>query len=213
MSDEAERLYERAREMKSEDRRAFVDSECRGDPKLREELASLVEEAESAEAFFEFLTTTFFRPTFEVPEGSKAPDPADCSASPFHDLLPGAAIGHYRIHSRIGSGGMGTVYRAHDEILDRDVALKFLPPLAVDPDSQARILREARAAAALEHPNVCSIHEIGRTEDGRSFLTMGFHEGETLKERLGSGPLPPREALEIATQIAHGLAAAQFGAR
>jgi len=208
VSDETERLYEQARELKPEDRRSFIQGECAEDPRLRDDLASLVEEAESAEAFFEFLTTTFFRSPFEVLECGKLAEAGDRATTGFEDLLSGTTIGRYRIHSRIGSGGMGTVYRAHDEILDRDVALKFLPSLAMDPGSEARLLREARAAAALEHPNVCSIHEIGRTEDGRSFLAMGFHEGETLKQRLGRGPLPPQEAVEIATQIARGLSAA-----
>ena len=210
MSDEAERLFERARELKPEARRAFLEETCRGDPRLHEELVDLVEEAESAEAFFQHLTTSFFRAPFAISEWIESPNDSadDHAASPRIDLLPGTAIGRYRIQARIGRGGMGTVYRAHDEVLDRDVALKFLPPLDMDPDSEARILREARAAAALEHPNVCSIHEIGRTEDGRSFLAMGFHEGETLKECLARGPLSPKDAVEIATQIARGLSAA-----
>ncbi len=104
---------------------------------------------------------------------------------------------------------MGTVYRAHDTKLDREVALKFLPPhLSAQREARERLLVEARAAAALDHPNVCSIHEIGETTDGRPFIAMACYEGETLKERLGRGPLAPAEAVSIAMQIARGLGAA-----
>ncbi|HET8762739.1 MAG TPA: protein kinase, partial [Gemmatimonadales bacterium] len=100
-------------------------------------------------------------------------------------------------------------YRAHDTRLGRVVALKFLPPyLSANPESRERFLVEARAAAALEHPNVCSIHEIGETTDGRPFIAMACYDGETLKERLRRGPLPPAEALDIAIQLARGLGAA-----
>jgi class 3 adenylate cyclase len=104
---------------------------------------------------------------------------------------------------------MGVVYQAHDTRLDRDIALKFLPThLSALPEARERLLVEARAAAALEHPNVCSIHEIGETSDGRLFIAMACYTGETLRERLGRGPVPPADALAIGVQIARGLAAA-----
>jgi eukaryotic-like serine/threonine-protein kinase len=125
------------------------------------------------------------------------------------DLPAGSPVGRYRIVERIGAGGMGTVYRAHDAALDRDVALKLLPPaLAADPESRERFLREARAAASLDHPNVVTVHEVGEGADSLPFLAMALYRGETLKERLARGPLPVEQALAVAAGIARGLAAA-----
>ena len=104
---------------------------------------------------------------------------------------------------------MGVVYRAEDTLLGRTVALKFLPPmLAPDPRVKALFLNEARAASALDHPNICTIYEVGETAEGQPYLAMAFYEGETLKQRLEYGPLPVAEALDIALQVAHGLAKA-----
>jgi TolB-like protein/Tfp pilus assembly protein PilF len=104
---------------------------------------------------------------------------------------------------------MGIVYEAQDTKLKRRVALKFLPPeLTRDPEAKARFVHEAQAASALDHPNVCNIHEIDETEDGRLFIAMACYEGETLRERIARGPLPLAEALDIAQQVAQGLAKA-----
>ena len=123
-------------------------------------------------------------------------------------LQPGASIGPYQIAAHIGSGGMGDVYRARDTKLQRDVAVKVLPgAFAADPDRLARFEREARAIAALSHPGILSIHDFGRA-DGQTYAVMEFLEGETLRQRLESGPLPARRAIDIAAQIARALAAA-----
>lgn len=104
---------------------------------------------------------------------------------------------------------MGVVYRAEDTLLGRTVALKFLPPmLTPNPRAKARFLNEARAASALDHPNICTIYEVGETAEGQLFLAMAFYGGETLKQRLERGPLPVAEALHIALQVARGLAKA-----
>lgn len=207
---EAERLYERARALPPEERAAFLDDACRDDPRLCEELRSLVDEADRAEAFFERLTDRVFADPDSIVEAvlqGSGPGAGPSGVSP--DLPPGRTVGHFRIVERIGAGGMGTVYRARDTRLDRDVALKFLPPdLGAGRDDEERLLVEARAAAALEHPNVCTVHEVGETEDGRSFIAMALYPGETLKERIRKGPLPPEDAAAIAIQIARGLAAA-----
>jgi Tol biopolymer transport system component len=109
----------------------------------------------------------------------------------------------------LGAGGMGVVYTAEDTRLRRTVVLKLLPPeLSHDPLAKARFLQEARTASALDHPNICTVYEIGETLDGRLFLAMPCYEGETLRERLARGPMPPLEAVEIARQIAGGLAKA-----
>ncbi len=118
----------------------------------------------------------------------------------------GKTVSHYKITRELGAGGMGVVYEAVDTKLDRTVALKFLPPESTrDPDAKARFVHEAKAASALDHHNVCTIHEIDETEDGQLFLAMACYEGETLKDRIDSGPLPLDDALDIARQVAEGL--------
>ena len=120
--------------------------------------------------------------------------------------MTGRVISHYRILGPLGGGGMGVVYKAQDLSLERVVALKFLPPeLSRDPDAKTRFLQEARAASTLDHPNICTIHEVGETDEGQLYLAMACYDGETLKQRLQRGPLPIDEALETAQQIARGL--------
>ena len=123
-------------------------------------------------------------------------------------LAPGTCVGPYEVVSLLGAGGMGEVYRARDPRLRRDVALKILPDsLAADDDRLRRFEVEAQAASALTHPNVVAIHDVGRHE-GTPYVVSELLEGETLRERLDDGPLPPRRAVEIAAQMAQGLAAA-----
>jgi serine/threonine protein kinase len=102
----------------------------------------------------------------------------------------GQTISHYRIVEKLGEGGMGVVYRAEDTRLDRTVALKFLAPhLVSNAEGRQRFLREAKAAAALDHPNICTVHEIGEA-DGRTFLVMAFVDGATVAEKIRDRPLP-----------------------
>jgi serine/threonine-protein kinase len=120
----------------------------------------------------------------------------------------GKTISHYRILEKLGEGGMGVVYRAEDTTLERAVALKFLPPeMTRDPEARARLLQEARAAAALSHPNICTVHEIGEAE-GQTFIAMALIEGEDLRDRIARGPLRLHEAIDLAVQVGEGLAAA-----
>ena len=122
--------------------------------------------------------------------------------------MTGKTISHYRILEKLGQGGMGVVYKAQDLKLDRFVALKFLPHhLNADEEEKQRFIHEAKAASALDHPNICVIYEIGE-EDGQLFIAMAYYEGETLKKKVASGQLPVNSVVDIVIQIAHGLARA-----
>ncbi len=121
----------------------------------------------------------------------------------------GTIISHYRVLDRLGSGGMGVVYRAEDMRLGREVALKTLPPeVENDPQMVERLVREARSASSLNHPNICTIHEVDEA-DGHHFITMELLQGQTLRERIAEGPIPTSELVRIGIQVADALDAAQ----
>ena len=120
--------------------------------------------------------------------------------------LVGQTILHYKILGLVGQGGMSVVYKAEDTNLQRLVVIKFLTPdLTRDQEANERFINEARAASALDHPNVGTIHEVDRTEDGQMFIAMAYYEGESLKQKIEHGPLTLEEAIDIAIQIAQGL--------
>lgn len=171
-------------------RQEFIRSECGNDRALLHEIESLV--------------AAHDRPG---PLDAPAPVLQRLSVDPTPTLTRSAP--HYELLERVGCGGMGVVYRARDRRLERVVALKFLPP-QVTRDQQAndRFLVEAQAAAALDHPNICTIYEVGHADDGQLFIAMPYYEGETLKRRLEQGALPTHRALDIALQVASGLARA-----
>ena len=190
MSEKIEQLFEAVLELPHDARASFLASACRDDETLRAELVSLLSAADAAEGFFAKLGNAVFSP-------------------PSAMLPEGAMIGRYRIVGRLGAGGMGAVYRAHDTRLDREVALKFLSGhVGDDPAAGERLLVEARAAAALQHPNVCVVHEVAETPDGQPFIAMALCDGVTLKDRLAAGAIPPEEAVAIAAQVTRALGAA-----
>jgi len=125
------------------------------------------------------------------------------------DPLVGTAVAHYEVLAKLGGGGMGVVYTARNVRLGQIVALKFLPPQwSHDESARQRFVREAQAASATQHRNICTIHDIETTADGRLFIVMAYYEGQTLKQKLEGGALPIEEAVEIAAQVAEGLAKA-----
>ena len=118
----------------------------------------------------------------------------------------GKTISHYKLLEKLGEGGMGVVYKAKDTKLHRTVALKFLPSsLTSDKDAKDRFVREARAASALDHPNICTIHEINETDEGQMFISMAYYDGMILKKKIEKSIIPLTEVIDIAIQIASGL--------
>lgn len=189
-------LLERVLALPPEQRSGFLDESCGRDTPLRAELESLLAASEQAGTFFGDLAA-------EVVSPARAALAAAATADP----LLGHVVAHYEILAPLGAGGMGVVYRAHDRKLDREVALKFLPAaLAREPQARRQLLREARAAAVLDDPHICTVHAVEETADGQAFIVMALYRGETLRELLTHGPLPIGRALAVGADIAHGLA-------
>jgi eukaryotic-like serine/threonine-protein kinase len=176
-------------------RNARLATLASSDPELHRALESLLEADAAASAQLAPIDAAF------LPPSDLQPDPLG---------LTGRTISHFELREALGSGGMGVVYRADDTRLHRVVALKFLlPHYNLDASAKARFLREAHAAAALDHPNLCTIHEVGTSDEGWLFLAMALYPGETLRARLSrGGPIGVHESLEIARQMAEGLKAA-----
>src|SRR5215475_944028 len=186
-------LFQTAVERAPEERAAFLDESCHGDEGMRREVESLLTSHQRAENFIEV-------PAFEAAPEFVANDSADA--------LVGKLIGHYRIESLIGVGGMGEVYLARDERLGRKAAVKLLPDSLTRDDAQlSRFKNEARTASALNHPNILTVYEIGAEADVQ-FIATEFIEGVTLRAALASGKMSAQRALEISVQIASALTAA-----
>jgi len=186
-------LFQSAVERAPEERAAFLDEACHDDDGLRREVESLLTSHKQAENFIEL-------PAYEAAPELVTNDGAGA--------LVGKVIGHYRIESLIGIGGMGEVYLVRDERLGRKVALKLLPEnLTTDEAQLSRFKNEARSASALNHPNILTVYEIGADGD-RQFIAMEFIEGITLRASLARGRIALHPALEIAVQVASALAAA-----
>src|SRR5262245_27916230 len=159
------------------ERHAYLDASCEGDATLRRQIDALLAAADE--------TPTMSAPSLRLPTGS--------------------GFAHYRIIGELGAGGMGEVYRARDERLDREVAVKVLPPASFDdPIARARLVREAKAAAALNHPNICTVYEVGEA-NGQAYIAMELIEGETLSAKLAAGAIPLDRLLGYGRQLADAL--------
>ena len=182
-------IFGSALEVPEKERLGYLQSACGGDVELRREVESLLSDSDE--------------PSLRSPAADLLQTPG------FEPIAPGQIVKGYKIVERLGSGGMGLVYRAIDSRLDRNVALKFLPPeLDIDEHARAALVNEARAASALDHPNIGTIHGIEETSNGHQFIVMAYYEGQTLAQKLRVGPLPPKEAALVALQVANGLAEA-----
>ncbi len=201
---EVQTLYFELADLGPEERAVRLESLARSDPELGDRLGRLLAAHDRSDellgSFDDLLSQLEFETRSPPNEEPSGPDP--------HGLV-GRTISHYEVIELLGAGGMGVLYKAADAQLGRTVALKFLPPQwSLDSAFKQRFLLEARAVAALDHNNVCTIHEIGETEDGQLFIAMAFYEGETVREKIARGPLAVDEALDLATQAMSGLAAA-----
>src|SRR5262245_29766577 len=177
-----ERLYHAALERESDKRTAFLAEACPGDSDLRREVEELLGYDGAAERFIQGNALAFEARRLEPEELSQTA----------HQLLPGQQIGAYKILALLGQGGMGVVYRARDERLRRDVAIKVLPAsFANDAERLRRFEQEAHATSALNHPNILTVHDLG-IHDGSPFIVAELLEGEELREQLEPGALPAR---------------------
>src|ERR1700674_585264 len=200
---QVEQLYQSVLALEESKRSAFLDDSCSGDEALRREVLSLLARQEQADMFME--TPALEMMAKELAVDQQRPDLAGDDSR----HLVGRTISHYRFLSKLGGGGMGVVYRAEDPRLKRNVALKFLPEDSRDPSALERLRREAQAASALNHPNICTIYDIGENE-GEYFIAMEVLEGQTLRERISGKPLPLGLLLELGVQVADGLEAAHI---
>jgi serine/threonine protein kinase len=191
---EVQALFHAAQERPESERAAFVQAACAGDADLRREVESLLAQPLSAAGFLDEAALALAAPLLSHMESQR---------------LTGRRLGAYQIEGRIGAGGMGGVYRARDTKLGRDVAIKILPcAFTNDPERLARFDREARVLAALNHPYIGAIYGVEDLPDGTRALVLELVDGPTLADRLARGPLPVKEAVAVATQVADALEAA-----
>jgi serine/threonine protein kinase len=188
-----EQICQSALELEESRREAFLEDACRGDAKLRQEVESLLKHDKRGDRFIE-------QPALEAA--------ARMIAQEKPESLLGQQVGSYQIQSLLGAGGMGVVYKGRDVRLNRSVAIKVLPADKVsDPERKRRFIQEARAASALNHPNIITIYDIGN-ESGIDFIVMEYVEGKTLDQRIPRKGMKSSEVLKLGVQMADALAKA-----
>jgi serine/threonine protein kinase len=197
-----EQLVQEALELAAEQRSEFLERRCAGDKHLRAEVESLLAFEKDARSFMEASALQVAAKALAKDSAARAPEERDDRA------LEGKTIAHYRVVSKLGSGGMGVVYKAEDTRLHRFVALKFLPEdVSHDAQALARFQREAQAVSFLNHPNICTLYDVGEV-DGRAYIALEYLEGTALNRLIAGRPMELDTLLTVATGIADGLAVA-----
>jgi eukaryotic-like serine/threonine-protein kinase len=189
----AEELFGEALTLPRQQRSAFLEGACRGAPELRRKIENLLEENDRISGFL------------SQPAYQSADPPTEAIPTAFRQLIPGHRLGRYSLVASLGAGGMGIVFRAHDEKLERDVAVKVLNSgMLVSDAARKHFRREALALAKLNHPNIAAVYDVGE-QDGIDYIVMELVEGDSLAARLRSGALEMREATSIALQVSAAL--------
>ena len=179
MSLSKQSIVDSALNLPSQKRNAYIEDACGGDKKLKQDVLVLLTQSDN-------------ETPENVPESARS--------------IIGETVGQYQIESIIGAGGMGMIHKAKDTKLGRYVALKCLPPhLTIDNQNRERFLNEARAVSRLDHPNICTLYEIGETDDKELYIALPFYEGYTLDKRIANGPIPHEDVIAITLQISEGL--------
>ncbi|MEX0322260.1 MAG: FG-GAP-like repeat-containing protein [Puniceicoccaceae bacterium] len=202
-------LFEQAFDLPENDRQRYLDEVCGDNLDLLQKVKALLDQAGPARKKLDEIAEELIWPSLKSFKDTPSilDDWLGTGLDPnANDSLTGKTISHFKILEPVGRGGMGVVYKAHDHMLERTVALKFLPPaMGADSNAKERFIREAKVACEIDHPNIATVHEIGETEDGQMFIAMGYYQGESLKQRIDQGSINTKESINLVRQLAAAL--------